>query len=52
MLAKMHGLGRPIFNQRGIPVHAEGITNKLSLLGDNWSTSVRLLSYVIRSLVA
>ena len=43
MLAEMHGLARPIFDQRGIyppslPVHAEGLTNKLSLLGDNWST--------------
>ena len=35
-----------------LPVHAEGLTNKLSLLDDNWSTSVRLLSYDVRLLVA
>ena len=35
-----------------LPVHAKTLTNKLSLLGDNWNTSVRLLFYVLRLLVA
>ena len=64
MLAEMHGLARPIFDQRGfsLPVHAEGLTNKLSLdlvyslttrsatfsVCNKWTTLVRMPGKSVR----